>query len=158
MNTAAARQVRTAAGLHDIGKLKIPKSILDKPGALTKDEFAIIKAHTVFGAIMLKSIQGEIGDIARSVCLYHHEWHDGSKSYWNKRAADLPRYIPIVSVCDVFAALIAKRPYKEPWPPHEALAYIQKQAGTQFAPELASAFISLIQHDSRVPAILYRKR
>lgn len=153
MPPVMARQVRTAAALHDIGKLKIPESILHKPGTLDNDEFEIIKTHTVLGAEMLKSVQGDIGEIARSVCLYHHEWHDGSKSYWGFRASDLPGYIHIVSISDVFTALISKRPYKEPWPPSEALAYIQCHSGTQFEPGLAKALLSLIQGCSRIRAV-----
>lgn len=142
--------MRTAASLHDIGKFKIPKIILNKPGSLTNDEFEIVKTHTVLGAEMLKSIQGKIGDMARAVCLYHHEWFDGSKSYWGIRASDLPIYIPIISMCDVFTALIAKRSYKKPWSLHEALAYIRSHSGTQFSPELVNKFILLIQRNDHI--------
>jgi len=155
MQPARARQIRTAAALHDIGKLKIPESILNKPGKLDEGEFEIIKTHTVLGAEMLSSIKGEMGEIARAVCMYHHEWHDGSKSYWGFRASDLPGYVHIVSICDVFTALVAKRSYKEPWPPSDALAYIQNHAGTQFEPGLVAVLLSLIQDESRVPAIFY---
>jgi putative nucleotidyltransferase with HDIG domain len=153
MMPIAARQVKTAAALHDIGKLKIPKHILDKPGALEPHEFEIIKTHTVLGAEMLRSIQGEMGEIARAVCRYHHEWYDAAKSYWGLRAADLPIYIPIVSVCDVFTALVSRRQYKEPWPPGEALEYIKNHSGTQFDPTLVAEFIPLILDDDRVPDI-----
>jgi len=153
MPLEVAKQVRTAAALHDIGKLKIPDSILNKPGALDKSEFEVIKTHTVLGAGMLSSIQGEMGEIARAVCLYHHEWHDGSKSYWGHRASNLPSYIQIVSISDVFTALMSKRSYKEAWPPSKALAFIQEQSGTQFEPELVAVLLSLINRDSRIPAI-----
>lgn len=148
-----ARQIRTATVLHDIGKLKIPKSILLKKCALDSNEFEIIKTHTVLGAEMLSGIQGELGDMIRTVCKYHHEWYDGTKSYWGKRASDLPDYVPIVSICDVFTALVAKRSYKEPWPPDKVLAYIQNQAGKQFDPSLVTSFLSLLRDNDRIAAI-----
>ena len=148
-----ARQIRTATSLHDIGKLKIPESILFKKGTLDSNEFEIIKTHTVLGAEMLSGIQGEIGTIIRTVCKYHHEWYDGTKSYWGKRASELPGYVPIVSICDVFTALVAKRSYKEPWPPDEALTYIQNQSGKQFDPTLVTSFISLLNSNNKILTI-----
>jgi len=148
-----ARQIRTATALHDIGKLKIPESILYKKGALDHDEFEIIKTHTFLGADMLLGIQGEIGDIVRTVCKYHHEWYDGTRSYWGVRSSDLPGYVPIVSICDVYTALLAKRSYKEPWHPDKVFAYIQNQAGTQFDPALVESFLSLLRDNNRFPAI-----
>ena len=67
-----ATQIRIAATLHDVGKQQIPEAILSKPTKLTKEEFEIIKAHTVLGANMLKSIKGDIGIITRACCMYHH--------------------------------------------------------------------------------------
>jgi putative two-component system response regulator len=150
---AAARQVRTAASLHDIGKLKIPGSIINKPGKLTAREFEVIKTHTVLGAEMLGSFQGKLGEMARVTAMYHHEWYDGSQSYWGKRAAVLPFYVQIAAICDVFTALLYRRPYKRPWPPEEALAYIQNKAGTQFSPALTDIFLPLARNDDRVWAI-----
>jgi putative two-component system response regulator len=152
---AKARQIRTATALHDIGKLIIPESIILKKGTLDSDEFEVIKTHTVLGAKMLSGIQGELGDMIRTVCTYHHEWYDGTKSYWGKCASDLPGYVPIVSICDVFTALASKRVYKEPWPPDKVLAYIQDHAGTQFDPTLAASFISLLRSNDRILAIFF---
>jgi putative two-component system response regulator len=147
-----ARQIRVAAVLHDIGKIKIPRSILDKRGKLSADEFETVKTHTVIGAEMLTSITGDIGEMARACCLYHHEYWNGG-GYWGRYTNDLPFYIPMVAISDVFTALISERPYKQAWPPGEALAYIQSQAGTQFSHKLVGVFLDLIQNDSRVPAI-----
>ena len=153
MHPIHARQLRFAAALHDIGKLQIPKSILEKPCKLTKNEFKIIKTHTTLGAEMLRSIQGDIGEIVRLICLYHHEWHDGTHSYWGLRASELPEYIHIVSICDAYTALITRRSYKEPWLQDEALNYIQTKAGTQFEPSLVTTLLSLMKNDDCVPAI-----
>ena len=148
---AVAKQIRIAAALHDVGKQKIPAAILNKPGKLTKDEFEVIKEHTKLGAEMLEGVQGGLGAMARTVCLTHHEWWDGN-GYWGYRTDDLPPYVPIVAISDVFTALICERPYKQAWPPREAMDYIQKQAGTQFSPDLVGVFLSMIQGDENVAA------
>ena len=153
---ATARQIRTAAALHDVGKQKIPESILNKPGKLNAHEFEIMKTHTKLGAETLISIQGTLGEMVRAAAYLHHEWHDPSfGGYWGISTSYLPGYISIISICDVFTALMAKRCYKEPWPPEKAIAYIQQKAGTQFSNELVGVFIPLIRNDNRVPAIFY---
>ena len=144
--------LRTAAALHDIGKQKIPQSILDKPGKLTAREFDIVKTHTTLGAEMLDSLQGKLGDMARTVAIYHHERYDG-QGYWGKSIYELPHYLQFVTIADVFTALVCGRPYKEPWPPHDALAYIHSQSGAQFNPLLVDVFIPLARDDSRVMAL-----
>lgn len=150
-----ARQIRLAAALHDVGKQKIDPAILNAPRKLTAAEFEIIKTHTTLGAEMLTGLQGKLGEMAREVCLHHHEWYNGN-GYWGKRAADLPYFVPYVSICDVLVALLNKREYKEAWPPAEAVDYIRKQAGTQFAPELVEVFLWLVEHDNRIAALFVK--
>jgi HD-GYP domain-containing protein (c-di-GMP phosphodiesterase class II) len=125
---------------------------LDKPDKLNEQEMAVMKTHTKLGAELLSSLQGELGDIARLICLFHHEYKNGG-GYWKIPACFLPEYVSFVSVSDVFVSLISERSYKKAWTWGEALEYIKKQAGTQFCPELAGDFISLIQYDDRIPAI-----
>jgi putative two-component system response regulator len=149
---AQAKRIKTAAALHDVGKLAVPKSIVDKPGKLTAQEFEIMKTHTKTGAAMLSSMQGELGKLTREVCEFHHEKWDGS-GYWGISARELPGYVGIVSICDVYAALIHERVYKPAWSAEAALDYIKSKAGTQFSPELVRVFIPLIRNESRVPAI-----
>jgi len=149
---AAARQIRAAAALHDVGKRKIPKSILNKPGKLDAHEFEIMKTHTKLGVEMLSSIQGTLGEMATLTALYHHEHWDGN-GYWGVPVNYLPDYVGIVAICDVLTALLSVRPYKGAWPPEEAFAYIQNQAGTQFSDELVGIFVPLIRNDERVSAI-----
>lgn len=151
-----ARQIRIAASLHDVGKQRIKKAILDKPGKLTPQEFEVVKTHTILGAEMLSGLEGELGKMARDCAMWHHEWHNGS-GYWGKRMGDLPQFVAFTAISDVFCALIHRRCYKEPWPPREAMDYIQKQAGTQFSHELAEVFLWLVQYDSRVTAIFNRR-
>jgi putative two-component system response regulator len=151
---ATARQVKTVAALHDVGKQRIPKSILDKPGKLNADEFEIIKTHTKLGAEILTAMQGNLGEMARITSLFHHEWINPSAGgYWGVSALYLPDYVSIVSVADVYLALLSKRVYKEAWSESDALKYIENQAGTQFSRELVNDFISLINHGGCVPAV-----
>jgi len=152
VSPATARQIRAAAGLHDIGKQKIPKSILYKPGKLDAQEFEIMKTHTKLGAAMLSSIQGILGEMATLTALYHHEWKNGA-GYWGVPSYYLPDYVNITAICDVFTALVTERPYKGAWPPEEALAYILNQAGTQFSDDLVGVFIPLVRNEERVSAL-----
>ena len=152
VSPGVAKRIRIAASLHDIGKRSIPDEILNKPGKLTERERDIMKTHTVLGAEMLKSIQGELGEMARACCRWHHEWYNGG-GYWGRRTEELPFYLPYISISDVFTALVSERVYKAAWPPAEAMSYIQSMAGTQFSPELTAIFLRLIQNDSRVAAI-----
>lgn len=155
---ATVKQIRIAAALHDIGKRKIPHSILLKPGPLTPGEFEIMKTHTTLGAEMITATDsGGLNDMVRTVCLYHHEWHDGTGSYWGKRSDELPFFVPIVSICDVFVALTAARCYKAAWPPDEALDYICGKSGTQFDPVLADAFVWLVLHDPKVKKLFFSR-
>lgn len=149
---AKAGQIKTAAALHDIGKQKIPVNILNKPGKLDAWEFEIMKTHTKLGAEMLSVMQGELGEIARTICRYHHEKWDKS-GYWGIFPGDLPEYVAIVSIADVFVACRSVRPYKSALSEQETLNYIRAQVGTQFSPELTEFIIPLIQSDSRVSAI-----
>jgi putative nucleotidyltransferase with HDIG domain len=151
-SSAEAGAIRTAAALHDIGKHKIPKAILNKPGKLTEAEFEIIKTHTSLGVEILENFQGELGEMARVIALYHHERYDGC-GYWRKPTEELPFYVSITAIADVFAALVCTRPYKKPWPPDDALDYIGRQAGAQFDPVLAGVFIALVRNDGCVRAI-----
>ena len=135
-----ARQIHNAAALHDIGKVLIPSSILNKSGKLTPDEFEIVKLHTKLGAQLLSGVPGTFGKLARQVCALHHEWENG-KGYWGIPLGRLPRYISIIAIVDVWVALLSTRPYKAPWPPEEAIEYLRGQVGTQFCPKLVDEFI-----------------
>ena len=148
-SAAEAKQISIAAGLHDIGKRKIPADIIAKPGKVTKSEFEIMKTHTTLGAEILKDIQGELGKMARTICEFHHERHDG-RGYWGKLMSELPYYVSVTAVADVFTALVCERPYKRTFSHEEAAAYIQTQSGAMFDPIIAEVFLSLVRNDSRV--------
>lgn len=128
-----------AAMLHDIGKLIVPSSILDKPGKLTAEEFEKIKEHTSYGGELLKDVPGEMMEMARNIAMYHHERWDG-KGYNKIKGNNINFYARYVSVIDVFDALISRRCYKEAWPLEQAYDEIVNNSGTQFAPEAVKLF------------------
>ena len=135
-----AQDLRHAAWLHDIGKQKISRSILFKNGKLTKDEFEVMKTHTVLGVRMMQGKRGSAWEMARAVCLWHHEWYNGH-GYMGIKSGELPEYVPIVSISDVFVACCSKRSYKQAWSIEETLEHIHGLSGTQFSPNLTDNFI-----------------
>jgi putative two-component system response regulator len=147
-----ARQIRVAAVMHDVGKQRIPPEILNKPGELTPAEFEVMKTHTTLGAVMLENIQGKLGFTARTIARYHHESWDGS-GYWGKFLCELPYYVEIVAISDVFTALMYGRAYKPPWLLSEALEYIEARACRQFSPQMVDVFLPLARKDRRVSSV-----
>jgi len=141
-NSAMAKLIKWAALFHDVGKVKIPQAIINKPGKLTACEFQIIKQHTNHGAKILSALPGERGKVAAQVALKHHEWHNG-QGYWGYEAIEIPVYVGIVAVCDVYVALRSKRSYKQAWPAPVAMQHIINLAGYQFCPTVVSSFSSV---------------
>jgi response regulator RpfG family c-di-GMP phosphodiesterase len=132
-----------ATRLHDVGKMGIPDSILQKHGKLTEEEFTIMKTHTTIGGKILS--QDKYLNLAKNIALYHHERWDGSGYPEGILAKELPLATRIVSVIDVFDALICCRPYKEAWPVEKAAQLIREGAGTQFDPVVVKVFVNLLE-------------
>jgi putative nucleotidyltransferase with HDIG domain len=134
------RDAEFAALLHDVGKVRTPKEIINKPGALTDEEREVIKQHTIEGERMLEKVGGmlgEIGHIVRSC----HERHDG-QGYPDGLAGDeIPLIARIVSCCDAFNAMTTDRPYRAALTLEEALAELQRNASTQFDPRVVDAVV-----------------
>lgn len=127
--------------LHDVGKLNIPDAILKKPGALTDDEWLVMKTHAEHGVRILGN--NPFYAIAREIAGAHHENWDSS-GYPNRLGGeDIPQTARIVKVCDVFDALTSRRPYKEPWSNEDALILLQQEAGRQFDPAVVTAMLEL---------------
>ncbi|MDR0463005.1 MAG: HD domain-containing protein [Pseudomonadales bacterium] len=136
--------IHDAAALHDVGKAKVSAELINSPNKLTAVEFDTVKLHTIYGREMLASLPGEYGEMARLVAEYHHEYYDGSKSYWGKIAKDeLPVYVQIVTLADSFITMISKRPYKKPMSLLDALAEVERQKNIHFNPDLADILIGL---------------
>jgi putative two-component system response regulator len=129
--------------LHDVGKIGIPDSILLKPGKLTSDEWEIMKSHTTIGTKLLVGSGSKFLNLAESITLAHHEKWDGT-GYPNKvKGEKIPIEGRITCICDVFDALISKRPYKEAWPVEKAMDEISNGAGIHFDPGLVRLFLEL---------------
>lgn len=129
--------------LHDVGKCKIPLSILNKPARLTRDEYEIIKKHTVYGYDIVRKTP-EIDQSVARIALEHHEHYDGS-GYPNRRSGEnIDLLARIVAVADVYDALTANRVYRKRFMPHEAAEYIMANASTHFDPEILKIFLDNI--------------
>ena len=135
-------QIRIASMMHDVGKLMIPSSILDKPDRLTEEEFQIVKLHTVYGEQLLHNVPSAILSKARVIAVEHHERYDGRgypRHLAGERISPLAR---IVSIADVFDALVSRRSYKESWSVEEAFSEIEAQSGKQFDPHFVDIFLA----------------
>ena len=151
-------RISTSALLHDIGKIGVPDSILNKRGELDCEEWEAIKSHPRLGA----NIVGNVHDLAPCVgnILYHHERWDGSGYPEGLRGKSIPLGARILAIADSFAAMASSRPYREALADDQALLRLRQGAGSQFDPELVQVFIreveaGLPQKDkvSRVPPI-----
>lgn len=135
-----------ASRLHDVGKIGIPDEILRKRGKLTPEEFAIMKTHVNIGASILSHDPSLA--IAREVALSHHERWDGGGYPTGQSSINTPLLTRIVSVVDVFDALVSRRPYKDAWSVVDAAANIEAAAGGQFDPTVVAAFLKLLRQDA----------
>lgn len=139
-----------AAPMHDIGKIGIPDHILQKPSALTVEEWDIMRQHPAIGAGIIGKQENELLQAARVVALTHHEKWNGSGYPRNRVGKDIPIEGRIVAVADVFDALTSKRPYKEAWPIEQALDFLRKESGSHFDPDLIPRFLELVPEVTRV--------
>jgi putative nucleotidyltransferase with HDIG domain len=137
MSPPALDVLRRSGLLHDIGKLAIPQSILEKKGALTESEWRIMKTHPELGLAIL----GETGRFTREMLavLYHHERMDGSGYPHGLAAAEIPIEARIVAVADTFDVLTSDRPYRRAFNQPEALRRILDEAGPHLDPWLVDA-------------------
>ncbi|MHB8515662.1 MAG: diguanylate cyclase domain-containing protein [Dehalococcoidia bacterium] len=129
------------AVVHDLGKLRIPDSILIKAGELSDDEWKIMKRHPEYGAEFLGT--SPFYDVARQVAMYHHERWNGSGYPHGLKGEEIPLAARIVSVADVYDALTSDRPYKVAWPPERALAELIQMRGKTLCPHSVDAFLRL---------------
>ena len=127
--------------LHDIGKIGIPDSILNKEGPLTEAEANVMKNHVSIGANILKNII-DFEDIYMGV-LYHHERYDGKGYIFGLKGEEIPLEARIIALADAYDAMTSNRPYRSRFSHQEAIAEIKYCAGSQFDPRLAEVFIGL---------------
>lgn len=137
-------QIVSASPLHDIGKITIPDKILLKPGKLTNDEFEYMKSHTSRGSELLKQISGawddEFGEVCYEICRYHHERYDGRGYPEGLKGEAIPVSAQIVSIADVFDALVSERVYKNSYSANEAFYMIITGECGVFSPKILECF------------------
>ena len=143
LSSETAAEVQRAAALHDIGKLAIPESILTKTGALTEEEWAFVRQHTVIGERILLAAPSLAGcaQIVRS----SHEWWDGTGYPDQLAGENIPLAARIVAVCDAFHAMTFARSYAERRTVREAVAELRRFAGTQFDPTVVGVFVAELE-------------
>ncbi len=139
------KEIATATTLHDIGKVGIPDTILNKPDRLTQEEFEVIKTHTTIGVQMLKDskaqgLTDETLKYAKDIINYHHEKWNGKGYPEGLSKENIPLVARIMSVCDVYDALINKRIYKEKMSFKETEKIILSESGNSFDPKIISIF------------------
>lgn len=139
-----------AAPLHDVGKIKVPDAILQKPGKLTPEEFEEMKLHTTYSRKIIKTIIGDIEDehyvgIVEDIAMYHHERWDGTGYPAGLTGDGIPLSARIMAVADVFDALYEERCYKPPIRPVERIVQIMSEGrGTQFDPVILDVFAEML--------------
>ncbi|MEL0584544.1 MAG: HD domain-containing phosphohydrolase [Candidatus Thiodiazotropha sp. (ex. Lucinoma kazani)] len=142
MSETYAVQLGQSSTLHDIGKLSVPDSVLQKPGKLTSEEFEVIKLHTLNGEKILAG-HGQF-ELASSIARSHHEHYDGSGYPEGAAGDDIPICGRITALADVYDALSNERPYKGAWPKVDVLNLVRCERGRQFDPDVVDAFFRLI--------------
>lgn len=138
--------VQLAAPLHDMGKIRIPDAILNKPGRLTDEEYAVMKRHSAYGAeIIEKTLQvieeEDYYNVAKNIARHHHERWDGKGYPDGLKGGEIPLEARIMALADVYDALVSKRVYKEAFSKEKACEILREGAGTQFDPDLTRLFL-----------------
>lgn len=136
------QQLELLAEFHDIGKILIPDSILNKPAALSSEEWAIVKQHPRYGYLIAKSVS-VLQPIANSI-LCHHEWWDGSGYPLGLVGKEIPLLSRITAVIDAFDAMVVGRAYKPPISSSEALQELNRWTERQFDPHIVAVFSQLL--------------
>jgi putative nucleotidyltransferase with HDIG domain len=132
-------RIRAAAAVHDVGKLRTPKAILNKPGRLSDDEFEVIQRHPVDGAEMVAALgDPELTRIVR----HHHERLDGAGYPDRLRGEEIPLGARIIAVADTFDAITSARPYRDAAPHQKAIDILRTEAGTQLDPDAVRSFLA----------------
>ena len=138
LDAACRRNIEFAALLHDVGKLRVPKAIINKPGKLDEAEWTIIRRHTIEGEMMLRRVGGVLATVGRFV-RSSHEHYDGNGYPDGLAGEAIPIESRIVCVCDAYSAMTSDRPYRPALTTADALAELRRCAGTQFDPQIVDA-------------------
>ena len=143
LGTRERRDAEFAALLHDIGKIKVPGEIINKPGKLTDEEWEIMKTHTVEGERLLSQVGGILGNVGRIVRSCHEDW-DGTGYPDGLAGEEIPLVARIVRACDAFSAMTTDRSYRKARPADEAIAELRRCSGTDFDPAVVDALAATV--------------
>ena len=138
--------VQLAAPMHDMGKIRIPDAILNKPGRLTDEEYAVMKRHSAYGAEIIEKTlrvieEEDYYNVAKNIARHHHERWDGKGYPDGLKGEEIPLEARIMALADVYDALVSKRVYKEAFSKEKACEILREGAGTQFDPDLTRLFL-----------------
>jgi putative nucleotidyltransferase with HDIG domain len=142
LDARAIRDTEFAALLHDIGKIAVPKEIINKSGPLTEEEWAVMRTHTIEGQRMLDQVGGALGRVGVIVRASHERW-DGCGYPDGLAGEEIPVEARIVGVCDAFHAMTSDRSYPRALPVHVAGEELQRCAGTQFDAAVVAALLDV---------------
>lgn len=142
------RLITCAAMIHDLGKLAIPKTILNKPDRLSAEEFELVKQHPVVAAEIVKHIKG-LEDLA-TIIRHHHERWDGTGYPDGLAGEDIPLGSRIICIVDAFEAMTSDRPYRKAMKVEEAISELLRNAGKQFDPQLVKIFLEILSEERGV--------
>lgn len=147
LNEQENHLLKTVAPLHDVGKIGIPESILNKPGKLTAEEFDVMKGHSMIGYRILKGSGLELLEAGAMIAKEHHEYWNGKGYPDGLKEDEIHIYGRITLIADVFDALSHDRVYKKAWPFDEVMDYMKNQSGHMFDPNLIRI---LLEHESEI--------
>jgi len=145
------QRLEFAALLHDIGKIAIPKEILNKPASLTREEFDVMRTHTIEGQFMLDRVGGLLGEIGEVVRSCHERW-DGQGYPDGLSGQEIPLTARIVFACDAYNAMTTDRVYRPALAVEEAIEELTRNAGTQFDPAVVAALLDVVEEGEPVIA------
>jgi HD-GYP domain-containing protein (c-di-GMP phosphodiesterase class II) len=143
LDSRQRQRAEFAALLHDVGKVKIPLEIINKPGPLDRTERALMNTHTIVGQTMLEQIGGLLGDVGGIVRSCHEHW-DGAGYPDGLAGEAIPFEARIVCACDAWSAMTTDRSYRKALPAEVALAELHACAGTQFDPRVVDALVAVL--------------
>jgi len=142
--------LREAGLLHDVGKIGIPVGILNKPSALTETEWRYVETHPGVGGAVMKAI-GRTADLA-PVITHHHERYDGTGYPDRLKGEEIPLLARIIAAADATDAMLSARPYRPPFTFEEAVAELERQAGSQFDPQIVEVLVAFLREKVEAPA------
>jgi putative nucleotidyltransferase with HDIG domain len=151
------RLVEFGALLHDVGKIAVPKEIINKPGPLDDEEWAVMKKHTIAGQQMLNKVGGSMTDVGAIVRSSHEHW-DGNGYPDGIAGEDVPLAARIVSVADAFSAITTTRAYRRAQSPEAAIKELRACAGTQFDPDVVEALVAVMSRPAAKTPVEFFER